>query len=358
MIKIKLFTAIALSFILNSCNGQKSKKEIEQSVNSEKKLEDSKSNTYNTDHSLFYSDINNQISQVVRTIFQDSKGNIWFGGEGGAFKLTGDLLIHIDSIKSESGKDVTIKDITEDKNGIIWLGHTDGLSSINGEKVTNYYESDGLISNDVWSIAADKSDRIWIGTIDGVCVFNGQEFTKFVLPEGKVDSTVGISSTTMVHNIFADRNGTLWFSSNAGLFTYANNSLINISKKAGIQTNFVNEIFEDKHGELWVSTKDGLYSLIDNKAENITKGKIETGKGIGSIAEDKDGNLWFVSNQHYLYTYDGNELIKFQKSGDNKGPVVFQIFKDQSNRLWFVGFGGAFRLENGIFINVTKNGPW
>lgn len=358
MKKIKLFTAIVLSLILNSCKGQKSEKEIKQSIDSEKNLEDSKPTIYNAKHFLFYSDINNQISQVVRTIFQDSKGDIWFGGEGGVFKFSNKSLTHIDGIKSKSGRRVTVKDIAEDNDGKIWIGHTDGISNINGEKVTNYYESDGLISNDVWSIAADKNNRIWIGTIDGVCVFDGEEFTKFNLPEGKVDSTLGISSTKMVHSIFEDSNGTLWFSSNAGLFSYANNSRGDVSKKAGIKTNFINEIFEDKSGKLWVSTKNGLYSLIDSTWSNITKGKIETGKGIGSIAEDKNGKLWFVSNQHCLFTYDGNELIEFKKSDDNKGPVVFQIFKDKDNRLWFVGFGGAYRLENGKFINVTKNGPW
>ncbi|MBK7701177.1 MAG: hypothetical protein IPJ39_21855 [Saprospiraceae bacterium] len=50
-------------------------------------------------------------------MFQDSKGNIWFGAENGAWKLTDDSLIRIDSIKSESGGRVTIKDITEDKDG-------------------------------------------------------------------------------------------------------------------------------------------------------------------------------------------------------------------------------------------------
>ena len=76
MIKIKLFTAIALSLILYSCSGQKSKNEVKQSISSEKKLEESKPDTYNTENLLFHSDINNQISQVVRTIFQDSKGDI------------------------------------------------------------------------------------------------------------------------------------------------------------------------------------------------------------------------------------------------------------------------------------------
>ena len=356
MIKIKLFAVITLSLILNSCNGQKNKSELEP-TNLVKKLEDSKLNTKNNKFSIF-SDFNNQISQVVRTIFQDSKGNLWFGTQNGAFKLYGNSLIHIDNIISEFGKDVTIKDITENKDGKIWFGHTDGLSSIDGDIVTNYYESDGLISNDVWSIAADKNGKIWIGTIDGTCVFNGQEFTKFSKKKKKIDSTLGISSEKMVHSIFEDSKGTLWFSTNAGLFSYFNNTLINVSEKSGIKTNFINEIFEDKNGELWVSTKMGLYNLTGNKAKNVTKGKVETGKGIGSIAEDKDGNLWFVSNQHFLFTYNREMLIEYKKTENNKGPVIIQIFKDQNNRLWLVGFGGAFRLENGKFINVTKNGPW
>lgn len=358
MIKIKLIIAIALSLILNSCSGQKNKKDVKQSIKSEKKLEENRPKTSNVNNSLFYSDINNQISQVVRTIFQDSKGNLWFGTQNGAYKFDGNSLVHIDSIKNESGKGVTIKGIAEDKDGKIWFGHEGGVSSIDKKVVTNYYTSDGLISNDVWCITTDRSNQVWIGTIEGVCKFDGKNFTSFELPEGEIDTAKGISSTKMVHSIIEDSKGTLWFSSNAGLFSYANNSLLNVSEKAGIQTNFINEIFEDKNGKLWVSTKNGLYNLLDDKAKNITKGKVETGKGIGSVAEDKDGKLWFVSNQHFLYTYNEKSLIEVQKSEDNKRPVIFQIYKDQGNRLWFVGFGGAFRLENGKFINITKNGPW
>ncbi|MFD0864040.1 two-component regulator propeller domain-containing protein [Sungkyunkwania multivorans] len=354
---INVITTLTLSLVLNSCIGQKNENEVQNPIKSEKKLEESNINAKNKEYSLF-SDFDDQISQVVRTIFQDSKGILWFGTQNGAFKLYGDSLIHIDSIISESGKEVTIKDITEDKDGKIWVGHEGGVSSIDGELVTNYYKSDGLISNDVWSVAADKNGKIWIGTIEGVCIYNGQEFTNFNLPEGKIDATLGISSTKMVHSIFEDSKGTLWFSSNAGLLSYANNSITNVSKEAGILTNFVNEIFEDKDGEFWVSTKMGLYHLIDNKAKNITEGKIETGKGIGSIAEDKSGKIWFVSNQHYLFTYNGKGLIEIEESKDNKRPVIFQIYKDLDNRLWFVGAGGAFRLENGKFINITRNGPW
>jgi len=285
-------------------------------------------------------------------MYQDSKGVFWFGAEGGAFRLAGDSLIHIDSIKSESGGRVTIKDIAEDKDGRIWFGHTDGISSIDGKLVKNYYESDGLISNDVWCISSDTEGKIWIGTIEGACVFDGNTFAKFELPLGIRDSTVGVSSDKMITNLFNDRNGKLWISSNAGLFSYSNNTLTTVSKKVESLG------FEDKAGGLWISSKQGLYHLKDNVTKNITNESIEIGKGIGSIAEDKDGKIWFVVNQHYLYTFDGKELTEFKKSEENKGPVVFQIYKDQSDRLWFVGYGGAYRLENGKFVNITKNGPW
>ncbi len=346
----KMLMVITLSILITACNGQENKRDVQNTPLQGQTV---------AQHSIPGNEyLKKQISQVVRMMFQDSKGTIWFGTESGAFRLTEGSLIHIDSIKSESGKGVTIKDITEDKDGTIWFGHTDGVSSIKGETVMNYYQSDGLIHNDVWCIEAATDGKIWIGTIDGVCVFDGKKFTNFELPEGKKDTTVGVSSTRMVHDILEDSKGKLWITSNAGLFSYSNDVLTNVSEKAGINTNFVNTVFEDKNGGLWISTKEGLHYLKGNIASNITGGKIEVGKGIGSIAEDKDGKIWFVSNQHFLFTYDGKDLVEFQKSEDNKGPVVFQIYKDQAGRLWFVGFGGAYRLEDGKFINITKDGPW
>jgi ligand-binding sensor domain-containing protein len=242
---IKLFTGIALCFFLTSCTGQTNKggnqliiKETIQSPDSKK-----------------------QISPVVRMMYQDSKGNLWFGAEGGAFRYDGYSLIHIDSIRSESGGGVTIKDIAEDKDGKIWFGHTDGISSINGTSVTNYYESDGLISNDVWCIETDVNGNVWIGTIEGTCIFDGQKFTKFNIPEGKIDTTVGVSSTKMIHSILEADNGTIWLSTNAGLFSYTNKKLKNISAEVGVPTNFISKIVEDKKGGYWVSTSKGLFYL-------------------------------------------------------------------------------------------------
>lgn len=348
--KINTLVLLALSIIVSSCNGQKTRSDVQNTMPLGQKL--------SQNATLAYSQKKEQISQVVRKVFQDSRGDIWFGAEGGAYRLSNDSLIRIDRIRSESGKGVTIKDIVEDNHGKIWMGHTDGISCVDGEEITNYYESDGLLSNDVWCLESDKNNQIWIGTINGVCIFNGQVFRSFELPEGKVDTTLGISSTKMIHSIMEDSQGDIWFCSNAGLFNFNNNKLTNISEKVGIRTHFMNEIMEDRDGLFWISTKEALYKLKGNQIENITCEILTIGKGAGCVEEDKDGNIWFVFDQHDLYTYDGENIVELRKSGNNNRPVVFQIFKDQQDRLWFVGFGGVFRFENGKFISITKDGPW
>lgn len=347
--KVKTLIIIFLNYLVFSCHAQDIRND-----GTKKPLQ----SPNGTPNPILVYKPKEQISQVVRMMFQDSKGIIWFGAENGAWKLTGQTLIYIDGIKSESGGRTTIKDITEDKDGTIWFGHTDGISSIRGETVTNYHESDGLISNDVWNISSDADGKIWIGTIEGACVFDGKTFTNIELPLGIKDTTVGVSSEKMVNNIFQDNKGTMWIASNAGLFSYSNNKVTEASLDVESKTKFVGIGFEDKAGVLWIPSKEGLFTFKDGVSKKITDESIEIGKGIGSIAEDKDGKIWVVVNQHFLYTYDGRKLTEFKKSEENKGPVIFQIYKDQSERMWFVGYGGAYRLENGRFINITRDGPW
>lgn len=343
--KVKIIIVFALSFLIFSCNGQHNEND-KTSTRPQKRMA-----------SLTKGEPKEQISQVVRMMFQDSKENLWFGTQNGAFKFSNDSLFKIEEITSEEGKPVTIKDITEDKDGKIWVGHTDGLSCIDQEKVINYYESHGLISNDVWNVETDVKGRVWIGTIGGLCIFDGQKFTNFELPEGEIDTTLGISSTKMVHCIMEDSKEAIWLCTNAGLFKYSNQQLTDMSKKAGIESNFVNEIIESKDGDFYVSTKSAIYKMKGEQLTSISK-EIEVVKGAGNVFEAKDGTVWFVFNQHHLYKYENNQVIEFQKPNNNPGPVIFQIFQDNRDRLWFVGYGGAFRIEKGKFVNVTRVGPW
>ena len=94
-----------------SCNGQD--KSVDQ------KEAKSKSDIKEEIAFSMFMDQDQKINQVVRTLFQDSKGAIWFGTESGAFKLVGDSLIYLSDILCESGKRVTIKAFAEDLYAIL-----------------------------------------------------------------------------------------------------------------------------------------------------------------------------------------------------------------------------------------------
>lgn len=361
--KVKLLIIIALCFIMTSCNGQENKGDKQnvykeaQIKSPDSNLEINQSNHQKTQTSFQFSNFNDQISDVVRTVFQDSKGNIWFGTQNGVFKHNGKSLIQIESIKNEVGRSVTIKDITESKDGRVWFGHTGGISVFDGESVTNYYESDGLLSNDVWCITSDKHNQIWIGTIEGICKFDGKHFVTFEIPEGELDTTVGISSPKMIHNIMEDSRGRMWFSTNGGIYIRDKDLLINISEKDELNTSFVNKIIEDKSGSFWISTSKGLFSLKGESLINMTEILFKESKGTGSIIEDSKGNIWFNCSRN-IYRLNGEILTEYRITEGNYGPLTFQIYEDRQKRLWFVGYSGAYRFENEKFINITQNGPW
>jgi len=354
MTKFKSFILIVLSINLISCNGQISK--IEKNENTS--LHEVQSKKKVTTGSPTYSKFENQIGNVVRSVFQDSKMNYWFGGEGGAFRLEGDSLVHIDDIKSEQGRGITIKGITEDKNGKIWFGHTDGISVSDGESIKNYYESDGLLNNDVWCITTDRNNNVWVGTIDGVCVFDGKDFKKFEIPEGKINPNRGVTSKWIVHDIMEDSKGRIWFSTNGGVYIKDGELLTNISEKDGLKTSFVNKVIEDRDGSFWMATPVGLYHYDHEILTNVTDSIKIDGQGVGTVVQDFDGNIWFNSNLRNIFSFDGENFNDYMITAGNENPAPFHMYKDRMHRLWFVGYGGAYRYENDTFVNITKNGPW
>ena len=54
----------------------------------------------------------------------------------------------------------------------------------------------------------------------------------------------------------------------------------------------------------------------------------------------------------------GEEYTEFQVQDGEKDLLTFFIYEDQQNRIWFVGFGGAFRKDHEKFTFITKDGPF
>ena len=76
-----------------------------------------------------------QLDKSVWVVFQDNKGNFWFGSNG------------------------------------------KGLYHYDGKELINYTTEEGLPSNRIGAIQEDKSGNIFITTLEGISKFDGQSFS-------------------------------------------------------------------------------------------------------------------------------------------------------------------------------------
>jgi streptogramin lyase len=131
---------------------------------------------------------------AVRGLFEDSKGNFWFGNNGGGlFRLDPENRLSIftrehglsndeflKSNKQGPGTLARVWTINEDNYGNIWIGTADaGVWRYDGKNLTNYSTEDGLSGNAINTIFKDSEGELWFGTDGaGVCKFNGVSFQR------------------------------------------------------------------------------------------------------------------------------------------------------------------------------------
>ncbi|MCE2997694.1 MAG: hypothetical protein LW863_19005, partial [Flammeovirgaceae bacterium] len=201
-----------------------------------------------------HTNLNGMVREFVRTMYQDTKGNYWFGTNGnGIICYDGKTLekISIEGLRSLN----VVREIVEDKAGHLWFGTDYGLIKYDGEKYTTYSEKDGLQDDEIWGLTIDKSGLIWVGSIGGVSHFDGEKFIPFSLPDSKVENPQSMLSDKLVFKFLEDRNGTMWFATDGnGIFKYKNGEFTHLTSKSGLTDNNVSDILEDKQGNIWIGT--------------------------------------------------------------------------------------------------------
>ena len=360
------FTQLSTIVFFLSCNGHyKTTAPQETSIESPAASADTVETTTYVDP---FKDLNMdaQIMQVMRRVFQDSKGILWFVGDG-VFCYDGDSLF--DLTHHEVFDRTVVRQIAEDQQGNIWFGTHSGIVKFERSPTlppdsgifTSFNVEHGLIDNDVWSMAIDHKGVIWIGTIEGLCRYDGDTFIPITIPESEPDDSRGVTSAKVVHSIMQDSKGQMWFATNGGAYIYdpATERLSNISDKDGLCHNTVNDILEDKNGNIWFATHhQGVCRWNGSTFTHFTEKDGITGTEAWSLYEDPSGNIWFPIENSGLYRYDGKTFTNFHKEEGLLLNAVHSIVEDKEERIWAGGFGGLYRYASDSFVNVTYEGPW
>ncbi len=311
----------------------------------------------------------------IRSIFQDSKGNYWFGSlKEGVAVYNGKSFRYF--TVNDGLTDNQINSIQEDKKGIIWFNTLQGVSSYDGTKIVNHTKANLGKSQNNFSVQGNeplqdqwmKSDNdLWFeaGIKEGVYKFDGHKLSFLAFPPQKAINPNNLFSVT---GISKGKNNMIWFGTYAGVFGYNGKEFKIINDETlgldiEVEPLHIRSILEDSKGRLWIGNNgigvllregDSIINFSDkNKLIHPTSGRKGnkslpgTLEHVFTIAEDSKGNIWFGDRDAGIWKYDGVKMINYTKKHGLTNDNALSIFEDVKGELWFGMEDGKVYKFNG-----------
>lgn len=317
------------------------------------------------------------VSQYIRSIFQDSKGNLWFGTIGeGVVRYDTKTLTYFST--PDGFINNTVYAINEDNNGALWFGTDQGVYKYDGKTFRNYNQKDGLNHLDISrkGILVDKAGTIWVGTHGGVYRYDpvadrkgSQSFSLFTqLPP------------INVAGILEDRQGNIWFaSSDKGVFRYdtrppalrtssgepdgQGKTITTITGKEKLGENYAGGIAQDMAGNLWFTMKHGICKYDGKTFTEYTAKDGLGGTEFWGLYIEQSGIIWVTAR---------GSTTRFDPSIPLPNPKAFTVFtsdhgltccvqsmyQDRSGNMWWGTGQGLYRFDGKRFYQVKQKGPW
>jgi len=289
----------------------------------------------------------------VYTIFQDSRGFIWFG--------TGDGLNRYDGYELKTYRNEFIPKVishnnfygykaVEDRNGNIWFSSRAGIVLYNfkTDKIDYFYPLNDTISftGEFLMLGITGGNELWF------CNANDSIY-HYSIPSGRLrsftiqDPTLG-PKQSFYRNADMDANGKIWYTLHYGIGSFDTRSY---------QFNFYLSDYYKKHNLTWtgdfLTLPDGDMILACYKMTlrfSPSKNTVQyiAGDSVNSLyfksVPDRYGNLWLASinNGMACLTKDGRKIIYKNIPNDPNsisGNLVSRLFIDKSDNLW-IGVDG------------------
>ncbi len=332
-----------------------------------------------------YDNINSLNSNIIRSLFKDSKGRIWIGTDRGLELLVDQNKGVFQQIIKMKNQDkilaTNIFTINEDDLGRILIGTSTGLYAVE-EQLDRSYLIDEYFSPDlmrrigsVIAIGKDDSGNLWIGT-DGNGMYLWNKNDHLLSKIFDKDRSLKFDDIT-IHSILSDRSNVVWMGTKGGLLKRSKNN--NFFDKymhltwdeKSLSDDIVLSVLEDDDKNIWLGTVTGIdiFNPVRNDFKNITlvnnKGQILNDREIKSIYQDRDGVIWVGT------VWDGLYKIPKQASNSVIYPAtnywigtssdrnvvrytIFKIYEDRWGNLWLATTDGIkiFNKSDGKVLSL------
>ena len=283
--------------------------------------------------------------QVSPALLVDREGLVWVGSTDGLFRVdegAAQGLTEADGLGSNY-----VRAVIQSGGGTVWIGHSHGLDRLVDGKPQRVVLVPGASRDaSVLSLAA-AGDTLWVGTYsNGVMGLDAH---------GSVRQHVRLPGTVqpLVRALLVDHDGGLWIGSAEGLFHSRDGSLRHYGLEEGLPGQVVHALYRDASGVLWIGTNAGMASLgADGKLQSWSAQAGFPASYVFDFLGDGNGDLW-IATDHGLLRKRGLDLLVFDHHKGLPRDKVFRIIDDGQGNLWLPSNQGVFRLDRSDLIAVA-----
>ncbi len=313
---------------------------------------------------------NSVFNKQVRCIFQDQKGNYWFGTDGlGVCKYDGKSFQYFTKADGLCGN--YIYTIIQDDFGNMWFAGRDGVCTYNGIFFYDFSSKTGLRSAPFHCSLKDKKGNIWFGTFGGYCKFNGSSFKYEALNRVDVNNDRNNSQFT-IYSLLEDQLGNIWMGTELNGACKYDGKSYTYFKENGLNKASIRQMLQDKSGMIWFANNGGgLIKYNGNSFSNFTEEMklskldlVNTPKNtkgnmnrVWSVIQDQSGKIWIGSYDCGIWIYDGKNIKKQTDKEGLTSNFINILFKDNQNKIWISTRNqGVFQFDRNRFVDLLMGG--
>ena len=251
----------------------------------------------------------------IRHLFEDPDGMIWIATEGGGINMLNPDAGTFTRLPGgpPDTPDVIIGDrhftIFQDSRGHLWFGGVSPFGITDYDPVTQsaitYYhdneDPDGFHGFHIGDFVETANQQLWIAAYQAIVRFdlrNGS-FTNYDLQEYEENR---------LNTLQIDQRGILWAGGNAGLYKY--NSMADQFEHFPDIIG-IDDILEIENGQFWLATNDGIIRFDPQSQDIIGSDTSDPGvaesfskQELNTVYQSRSGLIWIAIEDHGIGVYD------------------------------------------------------
>lgn len=323
--------------------------------------------------------VKNELTTPIKTMYEDSLGDIWVSTNGQILKLIEDKngefeLINVDY----EGRlnDNLMNSLKEDDKGNLLLGGSRGLFI--KEKSNKISKLIDLPNITIRTFEIDATGQYWIGTNNGIFQFEYSEENKqFEQKNHFLNDPMNPSSISknIINVSYKDKTGIIWLGTNGGGINKIDPNkkqfqhIKRTSNPNSLSYDKIRSMFEDSNGNLWIGTEGGGLNVLKKEDDNGKFNKFKKNKSILKpfALEEVEINgkkmlLIGSGGMRGLYKLDLDNIDNLSNS-DIKlfiptRRTTFSILQDKNKTIWVGVYGGGiYRVvfeKNGVGYKIDN----